>query len=253
ELSMEEANELGHNYIGTEHLLLGLLRENDGVAAQVLLDERLELEEVRNEVLRILGDEAPPDARRAGAEEVAGLSGVKLPLTNQALATVRRARHEAPRLGHAAVEPEHLLLGLAHEDAGKSARVLARLGLHLGRLFPAVMGESPPGPARLDPAEVSISPAAIAVFDQAAGESMALAHHFIATLHLLLALLKDEGGKPARILAGPGVAPGAVREAVLESMRPRAPAPGARPEWRHDPLQRLLSKLWRWLSGRRWR
>src|SRR5262245_22488842 len=57
ELSMEEANELGHNYIGTEHLLLGLLRENDGVAAQVLQDLGLKLEEVRNEVLELLGAE----------------------------------------------------------------------------------------------------------------------------------------------------------------------------------------------------
>ena len=54
ELSMEEANELGHNYIGTEHLLLGLIRENDGVAAQVLLDLNLKLEDVRFEVLELL-------------------------------------------------------------------------------------------------------------------------------------------------------------------------------------------------------
>ena len=55
ELSMEEANELGHNYIGTEHLLLGLIRENDGVAAQVLVDRGLKLEDVRCEVLELLG------------------------------------------------------------------------------------------------------------------------------------------------------------------------------------------------------
>ncbi len=55
ELSMEEANELGHNYIGTEHLLLGLLRENDGVAAQVLMDLSIKLDDVRNEVLELLG------------------------------------------------------------------------------------------------------------------------------------------------------------------------------------------------------
>ena len=57
ELSMEEANELGHNYIGTEHILLGLIRENDGVAAQVLLDLNLKLEDVRAEVLELLGAE----------------------------------------------------------------------------------------------------------------------------------------------------------------------------------------------------
>jgi ATP-dependent Clp protease ATP-binding subunit ClpC len=57
ELSMEEAHELGHNYIGTEHILLGLIRENDGVAAQVLLDLNLKLEDVRAEVLELLGAE----------------------------------------------------------------------------------------------------------------------------------------------------------------------------------------------------
>ena len=58
ELSMEEAQELGHNYIGTEHLLLGLIRENDGVAAQVLLDMSLKLEDVREAVLELLGAES---------------------------------------------------------------------------------------------------------------------------------------------------------------------------------------------------
>lgn len=57
ELSMEEANELGHNYIGTEHILLGLIRENDGVAAQVLLDLNMKLDDVRAEVLELLGAE----------------------------------------------------------------------------------------------------------------------------------------------------------------------------------------------------
>jgi ATP-dependent Clp protease ATP-binding subunit ClpC len=60
ELSMEEAQELGHNYIGTEHLLLGLIRENDGVAAQVLLDMNLKLEDVREAVLELLGAESMP-------------------------------------------------------------------------------------------------------------------------------------------------------------------------------------------------
>ena len=61
ELSMEEANELGHNYIGTEHLLLGLIRENEGVAATVLMDLNLKLEDVRAEVLELLGAETQSD------------------------------------------------------------------------------------------------------------------------------------------------------------------------------------------------
>ncbi|MFQ5653231.1 MAG: ATP-dependent Clp protease ATP-binding subunit [Planctomycetota bacterium] len=62
ELSQEEANELGHNYIGTEHLLLGLIRENDGVAAQVMMDLGIKLEDVRNEVLELLGADVSSDS-----------------------------------------------------------------------------------------------------------------------------------------------------------------------------------------------
>ncbi|MCI0650426.1 MAG: ATP-dependent Clp protease ATP-binding subunit [Planctomycetes bacterium] len=65
ELSQEEANELGHNYIGTEHLLLGLIRENDGVAAQVLTDLGVKLEEVRDEVMELLGAEVNPPQESA--------------------------------------------------------------------------------------------------------------------------------------------------------------------------------------------
>ncbi|MFQ5505802.1 MAG: Clp protease N-terminal domain-containing protein, partial [Planctomycetota bacterium] len=64
ELAMEEASQLGHNYIGTEHLLLGLIKENEGIAAQVLLNLRVKLEDVRNQVLEFLG------ADTAGADEL---------------------------------------------------------------------------------------------------------------------------------------------------------------------------------------
>ena len=69
ELSMEEARSIGHNYVGTEHLLLGLLRENDGLAAQVLLNMGLKLESVREEVLEFLGTEYPGGAQKAAAKK----------------------------------------------------------------------------------------------------------------------------------------------------------------------------------------
>ncbi|MEM7231233.1 MAG: ATP-dependent Clp protease ATP-binding subunit [Planctomycetota bacterium] len=76
ELSMEEANELGHNYIGTEHLLLGLIRENDGVAAQVLLDLNLKLEDVRCEVLELLGaDQESESSIPQSSSSTSGKSG----------------------------------------------------------------------------------------------------------------------------------------------------------------------------------
>ena len=67
ELSMEEARNIGHNYVGTEHLLLGLLRENDGLAAQVLMNMGLKLETVREEVLEFLGTEFPGTSPKATA------------------------------------------------------------------------------------------------------------------------------------------------------------------------------------------
>ncbi|MBI4576833.1 MAG: ATP-dependent Clp protease ATP-binding subunit [Planctomycetes bacterium] len=74
ELSVEEASNLGHNYIGTEHLLLGLIRENDGVAAQVLLNMGLKLEDVRDEVLELLGADMPVDAPPQQQKRAAGKS-----------------------------------------------------------------------------------------------------------------------------------------------------------------------------------
>ncbi len=69
ELSLEEASNLGHNYIGTEHLLLGLIRENDGIAAQVLMNLGIKLEDVREEVLEFLGAELPPESNPSEEKE----------------------------------------------------------------------------------------------------------------------------------------------------------------------------------------
>ena len=69
ELSLEEASNLGHNYIGTEHLLLGLIRENDGIAAQVLMNLGIKLEDVREEVLEFLGAELPPESNPTEEKE----------------------------------------------------------------------------------------------------------------------------------------------------------------------------------------
>src|SRR5438874_1213894 len=75
ELSVEEASNLGHNYIGTEHLLLGLIRENEGVAAQVLMNLGLKLEEVREEVLELLGHGIEGETSERGGREGVGVSG----------------------------------------------------------------------------------------------------------------------------------------------------------------------------------
>ena len=111
-LAQEEARTLKHNYIGTEHILLGLLREEDGLAARVLEGLEITVEEVRAQVIRIVGS----------GEEVA--SG-QIPFTPRAKKVLELALREALSLGHNYIGTEHILLGLVRENEGVAARILA--------------------------------------------------------------------------------------------------------------------------------
>jgi enamine deaminase RidA (YjgF/YER057c/UK114 family) len=117
-LAQAEAQRFDHNYIGTEHLLLGLLREGAGVAARVLANMGVELAKVRTAVEFIIG---------RGDGPVVGTVG----LTPRAKRVIELAIDEAHSLGHRYVGTEHLLLGLVREGEGIAAGVLASLGVHL--------------------------------------------------------------------------------------------------------------------------
>ncbi len=117
-LAQEEAQRLGHNSIGTEHLLLGLVREGDGVAAKVLSNLGVELDQVRSAVEFIIG---------RGDRIVLGEIG----LTPRAKKVIHLAMEEGQRLNHNYIGTEHLLLGLVREGKGIAAGVLARLGVKL--------------------------------------------------------------------------------------------------------------------------
>jgi ATP-dependent Clp protease ATP-binding subunit ClpC len=109
--SQEEAKTLKHNYIGTEHILLGLLREEDGLAARVLESLDITVERVRAQVIRIVG----------GGEEA---TGGQIPFTPRAKKVLELALREALSLGHNYIGTEHILLGLVREDEGVAARIL---------------------------------------------------------------------------------------------------------------------------------
>ena len=113
-LAQEEARALKHNYIGTEHLLLGLLREEEGVAARVLDALEVSVEEVRAAVVRIVG---------SGEESPQG----QIPFTPRAKKVLELALREALSLGHNYIGTEHILLGLVREDEGVAARILLDL------------------------------------------------------------------------------------------------------------------------------
>jgi ATP-dependent Clp protease ATP-binding subunit ClpC len=120
-LAQDEAQRFNHNYIGTEHLLLGLVREGEGVAARVLENMNVELPKVRTAVEFIIG---------RGDRPVVGEVG----LTPRAKRVIELAIDEARRLGHNYIGTEHLLLGLVREGEGIAAGVLESLGVSLDKV-----------------------------------------------------------------------------------------------------------------------
>src|SRR5215212_4292214 len=121
QLAQEEAQRFNHNYIGTEHLLLGLVREGEGVAAKVLANLGVDLNKVRSAVEFIIG---------RGDRTVTGEVG----LTPRAKRVIELAIDEARRLGHNYIGTEHLLLGLVREGEGIAAGVLESLGVSLDKV-----------------------------------------------------------------------------------------------------------------------
>jgi ATP-dependent Clp protease ATP-binding subunit ClpA len=110
-LAQDEARSLKHNYIGTEHILLGLLREEEGLAARVLESLDITVEEVRAQVARIVGQ---------GDEVTTG----QIPFTPRAKKVLELSLREARGLGHDYIGTEHILLGLARENSGVGPRIL---------------------------------------------------------------------------------------------------------------------------------
>jgi ATP-dependent Clp protease ATP-binding subunit ClpC len=120
-LAQEEATRFNHNYIGTEHILLGLVREGEGVAAKVLSNLGVELNRVRSAVEFIIGRGDRPTTGEIG-------------LTPRAKKVIELAVDEARRLGHHYIGTEHLLLGLVREGEGIAAGVLESLGVNLEKV-----------------------------------------------------------------------------------------------------------------------
>ena len=120
-LAQEEARMLNHSYIGTEHILLGLIHEGEGVAAKALESLGISLDAVRQQVEMIIGQ---------GQQAPSG----HIPFTPRAKKVLELAQREARALGHAYVGTEHILLGLIREGEGVAAQVLVRLGADLNRV-----------------------------------------------------------------------------------------------------------------------
>ncbi|HTS55123.1 MAG TPA: Clp protease N-terminal domain-containing protein, partial [Burkholderiales bacterium] len=140
-LAQEEARMLNHNYIGTEHILLGLIHEGEGVAAKALESLGISLEAVRQQVEEIIGQ---------GQQAPSG----HIPFTPRAKKVLELSLREALQLGHNYIGTEHILLGLIREGDGVAAQVLVKLGADLNRVRQQVIqllhgyqGKEPAGSA----------------------------------------------------------------------------------------------------------
>ena len=210
-LAQEEARLLSHNYIGTEHILLGLIHEGEGIAARTLGRLGISLEAVRDKVHSIIGE--------GGPEAPMG----HIPFTPRAKKVLELSLREALQLGHNYIGTEHILLGLIREGEGVGAQVLINLGADLAavrheviqqlaghRSVPPMMGIQPPfGRPRETPAAAKAGVEARRLAGGAA----------VGSQHYLLGLLREEDSMAAKALADLGVTPEAI-EAKLAELEP---------------------------------
>ena len=139
-LAVDEARRLEHNYVGTEHMLLGLVSEGEGVAAHVLSSFGVELDKTRNEIVSMLKqgqEKSNPVLSKIKSAMMQGeivLAGRQVVLTGRAKKVIELAVDEARLLGHQYIGTEHLLLGILREGEGLAVGVLENLGIDLERV-----------------------------------------------------------------------------------------------------------------------
>lgn len=215
-LAQEEARRLNHNYIGTEHLLLGLVREGEGIAAKTLGVRGVDLTKVRSAVEFIVGR-----GERIEAGDIA--------LTPRAKKVIELTAAEVRRVRHSYIGTEHILLGIVQQGDGVAIGVLESLGVDLAELRSALEitgGQEAPGreegPARpeerAEESEVRLTPRAIKALEFAAEEARRFDHSQIGTGHLLIGLVREGEGIGARILQGLGVNLQRLRKQVRQAV-----------------------------------
>jgi ATP-dependent Clp protease ATP-binding subunit ClpA len=249
ELAVDEARRLNHHYIGTEHLLLGLVREGEGIASGVLHSFGLDLERVRRETLAVLNKTSTKstsepvleDSSIAGDVEATdqGVAITLGPLQDEddriaentgdptdrfARFTVRAKRvlsysqEEAQRFQHNYIGTEHLLLGLVREQGGIAAHVLHNLGVELNKVRSAVEFIIGRGD-RIVLGEIGLTPRAKKIIELAADEARLLNHSYIGTEHLLLGLVQEGQGIAVGVLESLGAETERVRQETIRLLK----------------------------------
>jgi len=207
----EEASRLQHDYIGTEHLLLGLAREGGGMAAGILESMGVRPERILKLMLRISGIATPPNvsgmstARPSSYSYSPSFSRDRFDrFTERARRVLSLSQEEAQSFQHNYIGTEHLLLGLVREGGGVAARVLDNLGVELDQVRTVVEQIIGRGD-HIVLGEIGLTPRAKKVIELAVDEARRLNHHYIGTEHLLLGLVREGEGIAAGVLASLGV------------------------------------------------
>ena len=213
EYAIDEARNLNHNYIGTEHLLLGLLHVQEGVAAKVLMNLNLELNKVREVVLNLLGHGMDSDYVRdpESAEEPRKV--------------MKLASGESQRLNHEYIGTEHLLLGIVKQGSGVTAKVFQNHNLDLRTLRKEVERIVSPGPDMVTMGKLPHTPDARKAIEYAIEEARNLKHDHVASEHLLLGLLRDETCVAARVLTNLNIDLKDILKEVLELLDKKGEPP----------------------------
>lgn len=234
----EEARALRHNYLGSEHLLLGLLHGPEGIAAEVLRNCGLTLENVRAQILSLLGwgipdfptakvggrieepreDTAASDPSRAGES----LLTTKR-LNDHARSVIQLAEKAASRFNHEYLGTEHFLLGLVQEGSWVVEEVLRHLHVDSRRIHRNVNDLFHRGPDRIATGSRPSTPKARNVLEYATEEAGRMHHNYVGAEHILLGLLREEECVAAQILNGCGVRLEGAREEILSLIGPWPP------------------------------
>jgi ATP-dependent Clp protease ATP-binding subunit ClpA len=201
-LAQEEARLLNHNYIGTEHILLGLVRA-EGVAARELASIGVVLDRARQQLGEIIGQ---GDSSPSG----------HIPFTARAKTVLELSLREAIALGHNYIGTEHILLGLLREGEGVACQMLVEMGVNLpevrARVLELVSGGAGEGVAA---PMIRLSAELEAVIEEARGEAAAAGDTEVAPIHLFLAAVQHPDGAAGRMLHVVGVDPVELRRQVI--------------------------------------
>jgi ATP-dependent Clp protease ATP-binding subunit ClpA len=224
ELAAEEANKLGHSHVGTEHLLLALVREGEGVATGVLESFGLSLEKVRHRVIATMGQQqAPPGARpeqpaAVSRQESTSGRGPFDRFNDRAKRVLALAQNEALSLNHNYLGPEHLLVGIMREGESVAAVVLNEHGVELGEVRRGVENLIGRGDATATPTEITLTPRTKKIIELAIDESRMLGHGHVGPEHLLLGLVRERGNNACIVLTQRGTSLEKVRESIIAKL-----------------------------------